>query len=61
MNKTELNRKHPEFEGFIRDVQTFVRVKTEAGLEMLDHPADLYRPTEDLVRPLFDSFIIVKK
>ena len=39
---------------------TFI-VRRENGLEMINHPADLFRPMEDLVRPLFDSFIIVAK
>ena len=39
---------------------TFI-VRREDGLEMLNHPADLVRPTEDLIRPLFDSLIFIKK
>lgn len=39
---------------------TFI-VKTEGGLEMLNHPADLGRPMEDLIRPLFDSLILYRK
>ena len=39
---------------------TFI-VRREEGLEMLNHPADLVRPTEDLIRPLFDSLIFIKK
>ena len=36
-------------------------VEKPYGLEMLNHPADLVRPMEDLVRPLFDSLIVVEK
>ncbi|MBO4368176.1 MAG: phosphodiester glycosidase family protein [Clostridia bacterium] len=36
-------------------------VRKAEGLEMINHPADLFRPMEDLVRPLYDSLIIVKK
>ena len=40
---------------------TFI-VKTDDGeLTMLNHPADLHRPTEDLIRDVFNSIIIVKK
>ena len=40
---------------------TFI-VKTDDGeLTMLNHPADLHRPTEDLIRNVFNSIIIVKK
>ena len=38
-----------------------VIVRTENGLEMINHPADLERPMEDLVRPLFDSLIVLDK
>lgn len=38
-----------------------VIVKKDEGLTMLNHPADLFRPMEDLIRPLYDSLIIVKK
>lgn len=31
------------------------------GFAMKNQPADLQRPTEDLVRPLFDAVLIVKK
>jgi len=33
----------------------------DGGLKMLNHPADLVRPDEDLIRPLFDSLIIYRK
>ncbi len=36
-------------------------VRKPEGLAMINHPADLFRPMEDLVRPLYDSLIIVKK
>ena len=39
---------------------TFI-VRAGGGLEMLNHPADLVRPTEDLIRPLFDSLIFVER
>lgn len=40
---------------------TFI-VKTDDGeLTMLNHPADLHRPTEDLIRDVFNSIIIVKR
>lgn len=40
---------------------TFI-VKGEDGeLTMLNHPADLHRPTEDLIRDVFNSIIIVRK
>ncbi len=40
---------------------TFI-VKNAAGeLEMLNHPADLHRPTENLIRDVFDSIILVKR
>ncbi len=37
---------------------TFI-VKKEDGLTMLNHPADLHRPMEDLIRPVFNSIIVV--
>jgi exopolysaccharide biosynthesis protein len=37
-------------------------VQNEDGeLTMLNHPADLHRPTEDLIRDVFNSIIIIKK
>lgn len=39
---------------------TFI-VKKEDGHEMLNHPADLHRPFDDLVRDVFNSILIVKK
>jgi hypothetical protein len=39
---------------------TFI-VRKEDGLEMINHPADLERPMEDLIRPLFDSLIVTEK
>lgn len=39
---------------------TFI-VKTEEGHKMLNHPADLHRPFDDLVRDVFNSILIVKK
>lgn len=36
-------------------------VRKPEGLQMLNHPADLVRPMEDLIRPLFDSLIIAEK
>lgn len=36
---------------------TFI-MKNGGALQMMNAPADLQRPTEDLVRPLFDSLII---
>lgn len=39
---------------------TFI-VKTEDGHKMLNHPADLHRPFDDLVRDVFNSILIVKK
>lgn len=38
-----------------------VIVRKGDGLEMINHPADLVRPMEDLIRPLFDSLIVVAK
>lgn len=39
---------------------TFI-VRINDELRMLNHPADLYRPMEDLIRPLFDSLIFYEK
>ena len=40
---------------------TFI-VKTEDGTrKMLNHPADLHRPFDDLIRDVFNSILIVKK
>ncbi len=40
---------------------TFI-VENEAGeLQMLNSPADLHRPTEDLIRDVFDSIILIEK
>lgn len=40
---------------------TFI-VENEAGkLEMLNHPADLHRPTEDLIRDVFNTIILVQR
>lgn len=39
---------------------TFI-VNNDGELTMLNHPADLYLPDEDLIRPLFDSLLIVAK
>ncbi|MBO7376776.1 MAG: phosphodiester glycosidase family protein [Clostridia bacterium] len=39
---------------------TFI-VKKEGELTMLNHPADLVRPDDDLIRPLFDSILIYRK
>lgn len=39
---------------------TFI-VRRGAELEMLNHPADLVRPMEDLIRPLYDSLIVLEK
>jgi len=39
---------------------TFI-VREDDKLKMLNHPADLVRPMEDLIRPLFNSLIFIKK
>ncbi len=39
---------------------TFI-VKKEGKLQMLNHPADLHRPLEDLIRPVFNSIIVVSR
>lgn len=39
---------------------TFI-VRRGDELEMLNHPADLVRPMEDLIRPLYDSLIVIEK
>ncbi len=39
---------------------TFI-VRKEDELTMLNHPADLHRPLEDLIRPVFNSIIIVSR
>lgn len=39
---------------------TFI-VKKGDTHEMLNHPADLHRPFDDLIRDVFDSILIVKK
>ena len=39
---------------------TFI-VKKENSHEMLNHPADLHRPFDDLIRDVFNSILIVKK
>lgn len=39
---------------------TFI-VRKNDNLEMLNHPADLARPMEDLIRPLFDTLIVCSK
>ncbi len=38
---------------------TFI-VDTPDGLTMLNHPADLHRPEEDLIRPLFNTLIAIR-
>lgn len=40
---------------------TFIVENADGELEMLNHPADLARPTEDLIRDVFNSILIVKK
>lgn len=40
---------------------TFIVENASGELEMLNHPADLARPTEDLIRDVFNSILIVKK
>lgn len=39
---------------------TFI-IDTPDGLTMLNHPADKIRPSEDLIRPVFDSITVVAK
>ena len=39
---------------------TFI-VRNDGALRMMNAPADLQRPTENLIRPVFDSLVIVKK
>jgi len=39
---------------------TFI-VRKDNGLEMINHPADLEKPMEDLIRPLFNSLLIAEK
>lgn len=39
---------------------TFI-VRNDGALRMMNAPADLERPTENLIRPVFDSLVIVKK
>ncbi len=40
---------------------TFIVKNGDGELEMLNQPADLNRPFEDLIRDVFDSILIVKK
>jgi len=40
---------------------TFIIKKEDGTREMLNHPADLHRPFDDLVRDVFNSILIVKK
>ncbi len=40
---------------------TFIVKNGEGMLEMLNHPADLHRPTEDLIRDVFNTIILVKR
>lgn len=40
---------------------TFIVKNGEGSLGMLNHPADLVRPTEDLIRDVFNSIIIVRR
>ncbi len=39
---------------------TFI-IRNGGELQMMNSPADLQRPTENLIRPVFDSLVIVKK
>lgn len=40
---------------------TFIVENEEGKLEMLNHPADLHRPTEDLIRDVFNSILLIKR
>ena len=40
---------------------TFIVENADGKLEMLNHPADLHRPTEDLIRDVFNSILLIKK
>jgi len=40
---------------------TFIVESEEGALEMLNHPADLHRPTEDLIRDVFNSIILIER
>ncbi len=40
---------------------TFIVKKDDGTHEMLNHPADLHRPFDDLVRDVFNSILIVRK
>lgn len=40
---------------------TFIVKTGEGKHEMLNHPADLHRPFDDLVRDVFNSILVVKK
>lgn len=39
---------------------TFIIENEEGKLQMLNHPADLHRPTEDLIRDVFNTILLVK-
>ena len=39
---------------------TFIVENADGVLEMLNHPADLHRPTEDLIRDVFNSILLIK-
>jgi exopolysaccharide biosynthesis protein len=40
---------------------TFIVKNGEGKHEMLNHPADLHRPFDDLVRDVFNSILVVNK
>lgn len=59
-----LLRRHGAVRGINLDgggSSTFIVENKKGRLEMLNHPADLHRPYEDLIRDVFDSILIVKK
>lgn len=40
---------------------TFLAGDGKGGFELLNNPADLFRPTEKLIRDVFDSLLVIKK